>query len=649
MSNIVVVAYGDFVVDQYYQNTKYLGYCGGGTIWNILYHLSYYGFKCVAIARYGNDDYAQQQLQDFFAMGVDIKECVCVNKPSKMVHVSIPKHGGESVMKAQCFKCGNSSWQQYPSKEIHESINERYPDCQKLLLIDSLNVNNRKYIQAKKKSGWLIGYDAGWIGWLRFLSRDEIIGYMSLIDVLHINLHHLKTLMKRLNISSVQEFFNQLSLQLLVVTDSTEDVIISMIEQSKTYKTKTIDCIDQTGAGDAFFAGVLKAFLNDDNDCSLDQMFFTGSEKAKQVIVKIGARGEIHSVKDEKMLLRCCENHRKRIVETQRKSSFVDNIYKKTLTAFETDAGEILLHEISLNNGILFAGFGASYNAAVYTYERYRIYFQKKLMFICTTEDILRYRDRSNLLVLFSYNVFGFDTLSLIKEYAADGSRIIIFTKAANEKISEEIKNNVNIKILSYNISNSSYDNRVESNFVSFSSTLIPAVICEKTLPDSNISVQWFNSRWAYWCEYFESCFTNLTIDSPLIVDAIYEITAESGVLDFESKTIESGIGRVTLHQKKNYSHGRFVSYNAMPPDMIFAFFSQKDNYCKLLIEKLGKNVPVIIINGKSSLDYLMASTILTIQLAIKLGINLKSPQYNKNMLTLYKSPVYFQKENENE
>ena len=37
-----------------------------------------------------------------------------------------------------------------------------------------------------------------------------------------------------------------------------------------------------------------------------------------------------------------------------------------------------------------------------------------------------------------------------------------------------------------------------------------------------------------------------------------------TGALDLESKLTESGLFNIILHEKKNFSHGRFINYENM-------------------------------------------------------------------------------------
>ena len=70
----------------------------------------------------------------------------------------------------------------------------------------------------------------------------------------------------------------------------------------------------------------------------------------------------------------------------------------------------------------------------------------------------------------------------------------------------------------------------------------------------------------------------------------------ESASIDLESKIVESGIYNCLIHEKKNFSHGRFINYEHLSHNKNI-YFKQKNTslYEEKLLEYLEKDQNLII------------------------------------------------------
>ena len=114
----------------------------------------------------------------------------------------------------------------------------------------------------------------------------------------------------------------------------------------------------------------------------------------------------------------------------------------------------------------------------------------------------------------------------------------------------------------------------------------------------------------------------------------------ESAAIDLESKIIESGIYNCLVHEKKNFSHGRFVNYENLGNNFSI-YFKQKSTtkYETELLEYLGTNC--ILIESKydgilAEFDLLIASQFIIYYIGKILDIDVSKPKYSENAMKIY-------------
>ena len=138
----------------------------------------------------------------------------------------------------------------------------------------------------------------------------------------------------------------------------------------------------------------------------------------------------------------------------------------------------------------------------------------------------------------------------------------------------------------------------------------------------------------------------DININYGSLIDIFYDNDSYIHALDLESKLIESGMGRVSLHEKKNFSHGRFSILKTMPSDLIiYLNFNSNNKYETKLINYLSsKNLNIIkLLEGKENNDGLdLFTNLIKIQKFILdiskiINIDLSDPGYDSQDKTLYK------------
>ena len=110
---------------------------------------------------------------------------------------------------------------------------------------------------------------------------------------------------------------------------------------------------------------------------------------------------------------------------------------------------------------------------------------------------------------------------------------------------------------------------------------------------------------------------------------------------DLESKIIESGIFTCLIHEKKNFSHGRFINYEHLN-DYKTIYFKQKtvSTYEKELLNYLSNGHNLIIESRYDGIlceyDLLIASQYLIYSISNFLNVDISKPSYSENAMKIY-------------
>jgi hypothetical protein len=114
----------------------------------------------------------------------------------------------------------------------------------------------------------------------------------------------------------------------------------------------------------------------------------------------------------------------------------------------------------------------------------------------------------------------------------------------------------------------------------------------------------------------------------------------DTACYDLESKIIESGIFNCIIHEKKNFSHGRFINYENLN-NTCSIYFKQMSTtkYEYELLKYLGDNN--ILIESQydgifAEFDLLIASQFIIYYIGKILNIDVSKPQYSEDAMKIY-------------
>ena len=143
-----------------------------------------------------------------------------------------------------------------------------------------------------------------------------------------------------------------------------------------------------------------------------------------------------------------------------------------------------------------------------------------------------------------------------------------------------------------------------ERGFLSFEGAVSPASIFLNyylNMKGSNLDINTFiENSIKKWNAFFEEKFKDTSIismfDNGNIVNIFTGDYTQCAAVDFESKVIESGIVNCILHEKKNFSHGRFINYENLNNKSNIYFKSNNVSlYEKELLNYLSRDNMLII------------------------------------------------------
>ncbi len=643
-----VVSIGDLVIDYYYKNGKLLGINGGMTSHNIIANLAKMGIDTAVFGVCGDDLQGKIAIKSLEKLKVNVENIKILNDiRTRCFHVSYFEQDGKLsfTSKKRCPFCNNKKW--YEDSMIDTDIIIKNINSDDILVFDNLNDKNQVVIDNTSNKKII---DLGQYFEFDRLSDEEIINKLTnKFEIINFNERVTKYLLKRLNYKNDLELYNLFKPAFMTITRGEGGA--TFIYDGKEYNFKLVskgDVVDSTGAGDAFISSIIKDCIKNSfkYDRTLFAKWYENSNKlTTKVVQKMGARGHLNTLFKIKKINNVCTcdnfvyNERKKI---KRCNININNLKVRIVNAINASTSN-RIDTICFNedDSCLFIGTGGSFAGA---------YFAARvinLLYGCNTypmypRDVL-YRNNKNIdkVILFSYSGTTNDIISSVKEF--DNKNIYIVTKGEIQEI--VLKTGILKKnILSYRTSS---NKGKERGFLSFEGAVAPAAIflkyyLDKT--DSSIDFSDFIKKSInYWSNQVEKLINKDVINEMKTYKLINLFCGDytnSACYDLESKMIESGIFNCIIHEKKNFSHGRFINYENLN-NTYSIYFKQKTTtkYEKELLKYLGDNN--ILIESKydgllAEFDLLIASQYIVYYIGKVMDIDVSKPKYSEEAMKIY-------------
>lgn len=646
-----IISIGDLVTDFYYKNGKLVGVNGGMTSHNIIANIAKFGMQTAVYGACGNDIAGTIAINSLKDIGVNVDNVKIINDiMTRCFHISYQELDGklDFVSKKRCPICNEKKWydeSRIGTEDILKGINS-----EDVLVFDNLNNKNQIIINNCDNIKTL---DLGQYFELEAYSNEEIVNKIkNKFDLINLNERVEKYLKNRFYVNSLEDIYKLLHPKMIIVTRGKKgsDFVFNNNMVTKKLNNPEVE-VDPTGAGDAFFAVFISEYIK--NNYVIDYKFIDSTfEKAikltKKVVKKFGARGHIQSLyKIKKIKDTCtCSNFdislRKQI---KRCNININNLETRIINAINSSAYD-KLNKIDFENlnNCAFVGTGGSFAGAKFSSKLINHLYG--INAICLYPRDLYYRNNKNidLVLMFTYSGTTndlFESSNLI-----NNNKKYIITKGELQKIVTKTgisKDN----IISYRtVTNKGK----ERGFLSFEGALSPASLFlklyfEKT--SRNDVEDFIRGSINYWKNYFDKYFKE---NKKMLKEFLKKETGfniftgdftESAGSDLESKIVESGIYNCLIHEKKNFSHGRFINYEHLNHNKNI-YFKQKTTslYEEKLLEYLEKGQNLIIESRYDGIlceyDLLIASQYLIYYIANFLNIDISKPAYNEDAMKIY-------------
>ena len=644
-----VVSIGDLVLDYYYKDGKLLGVNGGMTSHNIVANLSHMKIPTSVYGVCGNDAaglLAMQSLKDLDVDTTNIK--ILDNISTRCFHVSYINNNNkiEFTSKKRCPLCNIKNWYNDSLINPHEIINNL--NKEDILVFDNLN-NKNQYIIDNTKNKKLL--DLGQYFELENITNEEIINKIkNKFTIINFNERVINYLKVRFNIKSISKLYSILTPKLMIITKGRKGVEFIYNNKSYSYKLSNISKeVDPTGAGDSFFASIIKDWIknNEEFNESIFSTWYENSTKlASKVVTKMGARGHLNKLYKIKNITSCTCKDFNLVVRKKVKccNININNLEKRVINATRSKAIDNIYNiNFNTNESYIFTGTGGSYTASIFSSLVINALYGSNVYALLPRDILFRNNNLINKVILFSYSGTTNDLHEGTKCF--DTKNKYIITKGDTKDI--VAKTNIpNKNIISYR---TNVNKSKERGFLSLEGTLSPASIflmyyLKET--NSNINVEEFIKKSIKkWDTYFSNKFKLDNIKNMFNKENVVNIFTGDNTLsasyDIESKFIESGIVNVIIHEKKNFSHGRFINYeNLNNKNNIYLKSNITSSYEKELLTYLSTGNNLIIESEYDKIlceyDLLIAAQFLIYHIGKTKDIDVSKPEYSSNAMKLY-------------
>lgn len=639
-----VVSIGDLVLD-YYKNGKLIGVDGGMSSHNIIANLAKKKISTAVHGVSGNDIQGKIANLSLKKLNVDVsKVLIKDNIKTRCFHVSYDEEG--FISKKRCPKCNEKKW--YEESQIDIEYITKNIQNDDILVFDNLNDKNIEIIKNVSNKKII---DIGQYFEFENLSKEDIINKLKNgFEIINFNERVSNYLLDKLNLKNNIELYNLLKAKLVTITRGENGAIF--IYNSKEYKFNLKDngnVIDSSGAGDAFISSIIFDYIKNSYEFN-EELFPKWYEKSikltSKVVSNFGARGHLNSLYKIKKIDKVCTcenfeyNERRKI---KRCNININNLESRVINAINSSAYDKLL-DINFDNSksYLFIGTGGSFAGASFASTVINELYGASTYSLYPRDALYRNNINIDKAFLFSYSGTTNDLIQSVKDF--NKNDVYVITKGQTQNIVTKtgiLKNN----IITYR---TSANKGKERGFLSFEGALAPAALfmklyLQKTNSDIDIN-NFIKDSMSYWSnkvqKEIDKNFIESAINHNKIINVFRGDYSNCASYDLESKLIESGVFNSIIHEKKNFSHGRFINFENMKNKCVI-YFKQKttSKYEEELLNYLGNKIAIFESRYDGLLaefDLLIASQFIIYQIGKLLDIDVSKPNYTDNAMKIY-------------
>ena len=502
--------------------------------------------------------------------------------------------------------------------------------------------------------------------------------------MVNLNVKVANYLVKRFGYIDYKELKQIFQTDILIITKGKEEIEIIGKDYDYILKNNNINYNekDPTGAGDLLFSHYIVANIIKNNKREnggnitknkgdnviftkqeLEEIYDNANKEIYNLVSKLGARIGVEVKKPNEEFLKIENN-----IDDEEKNLKERNIHKlknaidkleerveSALLAYneKSEAGIELLKDLENNKNqkYICIGSGGSNIPSEFTKTIINNTFGVDIQTMFPKEyletNTEKYMEHLNL-ICFSYSGSSPEIVQLLN---GKYNKVYIVTKANEDDLKISLKeNNVDIskiRIISYNNQSTK-----ERGFLSIEGIIVPALIMhmlvEKKKKDDILEL--FKKQFEKQKEKVEKYFkeNNEQLKKAFkknnIIDIYYDNYTKPIMCDLESKIVETGIYRCATHEKKNFSHGRFITLEKYPSDVQIYLKLKKDTkYDNELLKYLkiySKNLIILESdeeNNNGILELLIYSQLFIYEISKLLKKDLSNPDYSEDSMKIYR------------
>ena len=640
-----VVSIGDLVLDYYYKNGRLIGVDGGMSSHNIIANLAKRKIPTAVYGISGNDIQGKIANLSLKKLNVDVsKVLIKDNIKTRCFHVSYDEEG--FISKKRCPKCNEKKW--YEESQIDIEYITKNIQNDDILVFDNLNDKNIEIIKNVSNKKII---DIGQYFEFENLSKEDIINKLNNgFEIINFNERVSNYLLDKLNLKNNIELYNLLNTKLVTITRGEKGA--SFIYNSKEYGFNLIDkgnVIDSSGAGDAFISSIIFDYIKNSYEFN-EELFPKWYEKSikltSKVVSNFGARGHLNSLYKIKKIDKVCTcenfeyNERRKI---KRCNININNLESRVINAINSNAYDKLLDiNFDKSKSYLFIGTGGSFAGASFASTVINELYGASTYSLYPRDALYRNNINIDKAFLFSYSGTTNDLIQSVRDF--NKNDVYVITKGQTQNIVTKtgiLKNN----IITYRTST---NKGKERGFLSFEGALAPAALFMKLYLqkiNSDIDINNFiKDSMSYWSnkvqKEIDKNFIESAINHNKIINVFRGDYSNCASYDLESKLIESGIFNSIIHEKKNFSHGRFINFENMNNKCVI-YFKQKttSKYEEELLNYLGNKIAIFeskYVGLLAEFDLLISSQFIIYQIGKLLDIDVSKSNYTDNAMKIY-------------
>ena len=298
MSSKVFVSHGDIILDNVYDgDLNLIKQDGGGSNWNSLYNLSYMGEICYAIGTCGKDKEGDIAISSLKNHGVNVDFIRRDDITTSIMNIIIPnksKLGDDTIIHSWYSPITNKRTLFF-RENLPTNIPQELENKEIYVLLDKFETVNLEFINNIKNKK--VCLDIGHVRFIEHFSKQYLINFFKNGNLVQLNNNVAPLLFERLQIENEFELFDLLDLDLLVITKGKKGASFIFKENDEFVcvdKSPEViaEVVDSSGAGDAFFATVIKEYAYADkiDKNFISHTFDIANKASRDAIGQLGSR-----------------------------------------------------------------------------------------------------------------------------------------------------------------------------------------------------------------------------------------------------------------------------------------------------------------------------------------------------------------------